>query len=211
MRLYNAKNRAKVLAQRAIGRQKRRLIIRAQNRTYYLKNRQAFLTRCALYRGKNVEKIRAYHARRYANRTAEIKEKEKRRLYAHFLKNREKYRIASLNYAAKNRDKVNDRAKKWAKDNPTQVHLSHGRRRARKKNNLGKLSRGLIERLLLLQQKKCAICYSLLKKYHLDHIVPLALGGKHEDLNMQILCPGCNLAKAARHPIRHMQLLGKLL
>ena len=41
--------------------------------------------------------------------------------------------------------------------------------------------------------------------------MPLALGGKHEDENLQLLCATCNLSKGAKHPIAFMQSKGRLL
>ena len=37
------------------------------------------------------------------------------------------------------------------------------------------------------------------KNFHVDHIVPLAAGGDEWDLNnLELSCPGCNIAKAAK-------------
>jgi 5-methylcytosine-specific restriction endonuclease McrA len=37
----------------------------------------------------------------------------------------------------------------------------------------------------------------------IDHIVPIALGGKSTDGNLQTLCDPCNAGKAARPPHPH--------
>ena len=34
--------------------------------------------------------------------------------------------------------------------------------------------------------------------YHVDHIVPIAEGGKHEPSNLQIVSPAYNLSKGAK-------------
>jgi 5-methylcytosine-specific restriction endonuclease McrA len=47
--------------------------------------------------------------------------------------------------------------------------------------------------------------------YHLDHIIPLARGGKNEDRNMQVTCPTCNRQKHSKDPIEFMQSRGYLL
>lgn len=90
--------------------------------------------------------------------------------------------------------------------------ISAQRRRARMKEVDGILSHGIIDRLMKLQKGKCACCGVLLKgKFHLDHIMPIALGGNNEDSNMQLLLPKCNLRKHKKHPIDYMQEKGFLL
>lgn len=34
--------------------------------------------------------------------------------------------------------------------------------------------------------------------YHVDHVRPLAMGGSNNTVNLQLLCPPCNLGKGAR-------------
>lgn len=66
--------------------------------------------------------------------------------------------------------------------------------------------------LLGLQKWRCAVCRTDLKLgKHLDHVIPLAAGGRHEVGNFQWLCPDCNLAKSAKHPVEFMQSRGFLL
>lgn len=69
-----------------------------------------------------------------------------------------------------------------------------------------------IQSLLLLQKCKCAVCHESLKaRYHVDHIMPLALGGDNSPENLQLLCPTCNCSKGARDPVEFMQKNGRLL
>lgn len=69
------------------------------------------------------------------------------------------------------------------------------------------------DKLLVLQRGRCACCRCDLRneKYHLDHHMPLALGGAHDDRNMQLLCKTCNLSKHSKHPVDFMQSRGFLL
>lgn len=46
------------------------------------------------------------------------------------------------------------------------------------------------------------------RKKHIDHVIPLALGGSNGPENLVIACPSCNLAKGARHP---MDFAGRML
>lgn len=76
----------------------------------------------------------------------------------------------------------------------------------------GRLSKDIVARLLKLQRGKCACCgLALGDNYHLDHRMPLALGGKNIDDNMQLLRATCNVHKGAKHPIDFMQKRGFLL
>ena len=46
---------------------------------------------------------------------------------------------------------------------------------------------------------------------HLDHIMPLALGGSNTDDNIQLLRARCNLQKRAKHPVDFMRERGYLI
>lgn len=59
---------------------------------------------------------------------------------------------------------------------------------------------------------KCPCCKQPLgDEFHLDHVIPLALGGPNTDDNMQLLRKTCNLQKSAKHPVQYMQERGFLL
>lgn len=57
-----------------------------------------------------------------------------------------------------------------------------------------------LERIRDRQAGKCAICACSLfvNGEHIDHITPLALGGRHSIGNLQLLCVECNLKKGDR-------------
>lgn len=62
------------------------------------------------------------------------------------------------------------------------------------------------------QKKVCHWCAKrCAKDFHIDHIMPLARGGRHELHNLCIACPDCNHRKHARDPIEWAQMIGKLL
>lgn len=97
----------------------------------------------------------------------------------------------------------------YRRNNPHKVKEFCARRKGRK---LGRLPRGTIQRIGDSQKWKCAVCAAGIKrKYHVDHITPLARGGEHEPTNIQLLCPTCNVRKSAKDPIQFMQERGFLL
>lgn len=83
--------------------------------------------------------------------------------------------------------------------------------RAKKKYNGGVLSKDIIPKLRLLQKTRCACCGSKFVRFHLDHIVPLSVGGMNSDDNVQLLCQTCNLQKGKKDPVEFMQSKGFLL
>lgn len=112
-----------------------------------------------------------------------------------------------------NPNEARDRTRRWVLDNPEKTRVHQINRRALKRNNGGKLSSDIASRLMVLQQGKCACCRTDLRKskYHLDHIEPLAKGGMHDDSNIQLLCPQCNMTKHTSDPVKFMQSRGFLI
>lgn len=146
---------------------------------------------------------------------------------AYYVANREKLRSANAKwqaenpkkrgvsiakYRAANSVKLKSAAAKWWEANADKRRIYEHNRRASKREVGGKLSKGLSERLFKLQRGKCACCgLPLGDDYHLDHIMPLALGGVNADTNMQLLRQSCNNQKYAKHPVDFMQSRGFLL
>ena len=158
----------------------------------------------ATYQSANREKVNAQiYAWNAANR-----EKVNARTAAWKLANPEKIKA----YAEANREKLQEKSIAWKKANPDAVRIFYQNRRARKLENGGSLSKGLSAKLFKLQKGKCPCCkHSLGDDYHLDHIVPMALGGSNTDDNIQLLRATCNHQKHAKHPIDFMQQRGFLL
>ena len=93
-------------------------------------------------------------------------------------------------------------------------HASNShRRRARELGQLGHVSKGIKSALQKAQGNKCAFCHAAFRKVkaHLDHIVPLAKGGLHDDTNLQVLCQRCNNRKKDKDPIAFARENGRLL
>lgn len=121
-------------------------------------------------------------------------------------------RAYARKWASENRQKCVENTTKWAAANPEAKRIIDQNRRARKRNVVGGLSKGLAAKLFMLQKGKCPCCKQPLgEKYHLDHITPLALGGAHIDDNIQLLRQHCNLQKHSKDPVAFMQERGYLL
>lgn len=123
--------------------------------------------------------------------------------------NKDKVAATQAEWVRANLDKVKASNIKWAKNNPENIRLAKHRRRSREKSCGGNISKGITLRLMADQSGVCNYCkIDITEKYHIDHIMPLALGGANDDDNVQLLCPNCNLRKSAKHPEIFMNEIG---
>ncbi len=100
----------------------------------------------------------------------------------------------------------------WNKANKELKRAHRHNRRARIKAAEGKHNGTEVVALFKAQRGKCAYCSKLLNGgYHIDHIMPLALGGSNWIKNIQLTCDTCNLRKNAKHPIDFARQMGRLL
>lgn len=160
---------------------------------YYIKNCEKIKKRTAVWRISNPEKMKIYRAR-----WIDV--------------NPEKHEAVAKASRIKNIENIKTYNAAYQRANPEKHCINQQNRRARKRTNGGTLSKGLAHKLLKYQHGKCACCRKRLRnKYHLDHIIPLVLGGSNEDKNIQLLCPQCNLQKGAKYPLDFMRSKGFLL
>lgn len=210
-----------------------------RQRRYYEKNREKCIATSLASRAKKPEEHKAVQAA-YRERNKErikaqqigYREANRDRLNASSrqwqLDNPEKFAAYQNSYREANRARETARAnawriahpgrqaeyaRKWAKENMERRRLAQANRRGRISAHPGTLSGDIVDRLMRLQRGKCVACRCDLRAsgHHIDHIIPLARGGEHCDRNVQLLCPTCNLAKHAKHPVAFMQEKGFLL
>lgn len=167
--------------------------VKAVNDIWRSQNAEKMTATTKAWRKENPEKMRRYTAAWVARNP----EKESARWAARYAKDPE----ASKKKCAE-----------WRKNNPGKTRVYMQNYKAMKDASGEKLSLGLAEKLFKLQGGKCPCCgLPLGENYHLDHIVPLKLGGPNSDENIQLLRQRCNNQKNAKHPIDFMQSRGFLL
>lgn len=160
------------------------------------------------YRVANPEKTKAYSATYRAKNPDKVKAINA----AYRAANQDKIKDSSASYRSAHLDKERARSTAWTKANPEAGRINNQNRSARKRENGGKLSKGLSGKLFKLQRGKCACCHKPLgDDFHLDHIMPIKLGGSNTDGNIQLLRAVCNAQKKAKDPIDFMQQRGFLL
>lgn len=102
--------------------------------------------------------------------------------------------------------------KKWRNNNKDKIANINRNTKARRRKSKGTHTLRDIEVIYLRQKGVCVICRKKLKgNYHVDHIMPIVLGGSNNKENLQILCPTCNMQKSSKDPIDFMRTKGFLL
>lgn len=74
------------------------------------------------------------------------------------------------------------------------------KQRAKRRNATGSFTAADIEAIRKAQGNRCYLCGKKLKKYHIDHFIPIAKGGTNDPGNLRLACPKCNQTKSAKHP-----------
>ena len=143
-------------------------------KAYRLKNIDKDKANKAAYYQANKLKYKGYHKKRYSLHGVEIRQKVKNWR----LENPKRFIEQQRNYRQKNSDKHNEACQK---------------RRAQKKNNgIYKITKTELKRLY---SSPCFYCGSK-EKITLDHVMPIALGGRHSIGNIVPACKSCNSSKS---------------
>lgn len=180
--------------------------------------RKAYL---AEWRARNAEKLRqqdAVRQGRYRRERATIEGREYRteRGPIRYLSDEQRHanaKAASLSWAANNPEKRKELARIYHENHRDEGRVRVRNRRARKRSVGGSHTAADVDRIFDLQKGHCTMCLGPLfkGKFHVDHYMPLALGGSNDRRNLHLLHKKCNLSKGARHPADHaLNYLGLL-
>lgn len=111
-------------------------------------------------------------------------------------------------YRAENLEAIRSRNRAYMQTAQGRAAKTQSARRRRTRVALrGSYTGSDIEAIRAAQGNRCYLCGKKLKKYHIDHFIPLAKGGTNDPGNLRLACPKCNLNKGAKHPFE----LGRLL
>ncbi len=115
-------------------------------------------------------------------------------------------------YRVANPERGRQTISEWRRNNPGKAREYNSARRARLRNAQGSFTVSDLLQLHTRQRGKCASCLKAVdQKWHADHVVSLAKGGRNDIYNIQILCPPCNLRKGTKDPINFAHENGRLL
>lgn len=157
------------------------------------------------HRNENLERFRKY-ARAVYHRNPETQRRYRE-------SRREAQRQYNRIYAVKNSDRLVERARQWALNNPERNRLlsrvASRKRYSRLKNTEGSYSADDITCLYEEQSGLCAYCgIRLYGEYDIDHVVPLSRGGSNWPDNLLLACPSCNRRKNTKTLEEWMEVRG---
>lgn len=169
---------------------------RSSVRRSYWKHREKRLEKDRRYREKNPEKRREAWQNWYAVNAENVREKARERSKTPEGKD------VRRKYLAANAERIRERNRNFyqtPEGKARQAAYAHNRR-ARKSSAGGTFTSADIEAIRKAQNNRCYLCGKKLKNYHVDHFIPLALGGTNDAGNLRLACPKCNMSKSAKHP-----------
>ena len=148
------------------------------------------------YRAANADKVRAKSQAYY--------QANKERIQAHhrdyYKNNRDEHLERTRAYYKANRQRLNARDRNRYQNNKERYMQAWNRRRARKACAVPQ--RWQIHDIVPFC---CYWCGANLRAYgattHVDHVMPIALGGPANQSNEVMSCSACNMAKSAKHPL----------
>lgn len=120
---------------------------------------------------------------------------------AYYEQNKELIAEYQRKYRDVNREILSARLVEYRNAEREKVRAWNRNRKARARNAEGHHSAEDVIDILMSQNEKCNSCgIDLADGYHVDHIMPLILGGSNWPSNLQMLCPTCNTSKGGLHP-----------
>jgi 5-methylcytosine-specific restriction endonuclease McrA len=149
------------------------------------------------YRKRNKEKL-YQRARQWA---ADHPERIFASAYKCRMQRLKQHTASALAWRAAHPEQYRQYQKDWWSRNKDRRIMYEQNRRSKKVASGTVVDKDLPRVLMALQQGRCVYCgVDITRKYHVDHIMPLSLGGEHQNENLQLLCPTCNLRKHNKHP-----------
>lgn len=203
---YIKNNTEKHKAYLAVYREKNRDSINAKEREYVNKNRNKTREIQRNYYNRNKSKILRRKQQARLNNIEHYREKDRE----YIKKNPEKHRVASREWSQKNKQRSKENLKSWIIKNKDRYKVLLRKGSAKRRALINKQSINLTE-----SQVKIVNCFydqaqrlenKIGIKFHVDHITPIARGGKHEPSNLQVMPATLNIQKHAREIYKWAEL-----
>jgi HNH endonuclease len=174
---------------------------RESDRQNYQKHKEWRKAYQRRWNARNKKHIKDHNIRYRAEHHEERLERDRQYHREH----REERNRKSREYSTKHRERLNAKQRQYIKEHLAEILIRNRKRHALKRGARGTHTQADIERLFVKQNGKCVYCQTELRrsgkgKFHVDHRMPLKLGGSNFPRNLRLLCPKCNVRKKGLHP-----------
>jgi 5-methylcytosine-specific restriction endonuclease McrA len=198
-KIYYEKNRETRLEYQKRRYLEKRDSLLSRQREYYENNREYFSEYNQIYREEHKEYFKEYSSSYRKENPDYFREHSKKfrlenpnYLKEYYKDNIEYYKEYFEEYRKNNSDYLQEYYQQYYKNNSEKCRAKDAKRRALKKSSCTNKPEELLE--IALFYADCP------QGYHVDHIIPLARGGRHELSNLQHLEALINLKKSDKHP-----------
>ena len=171
---YRKKNKEKIKARKKAYRQEKKEEIKAYNKAYRKENEERMKARDKAYREENKEKIKASNK-------------------AYRKENEESMKARDKAYKEENKEKIKAQDKAYREANKDRYSAYSAKRRALKIVALLPTTDNELVKNIYKQAKEMSEKRG--EEYHVDHIIPLSIGGAHHQDNMRVITAKENLEK----------------
>ncbi len=136
------------------------------------------------------------------------KECNRARRNQHYADHAERYSEYNRSFYAANAEEKKRMAREWHERNPERARAHARASAARRRRAPGNHTAADVDAQYARQRGRCYWCGERVgQTYHVDHVIPLKLGGSNAPENIVVACPRCNQVKHAKHP---MDFAGRL-
>jgi 5-methylcytosine-specific restriction endonuclease McrA len=180
---------------------------------YFSRDRNGLRTNCRdcqreyyqQWQVNNRDKTRQYRQTYAAKHPALVAERH----HEYWIANRERLIEAHRIWKERHSEQMAKYGLAWEKRHPDRASARVRNRDARKKGNGGMHTAADILAQCNRQKGRCYWCQKKVgDDYHVDHVVPICLGGSNGPENLVVSCAACNRKKGGKHP---MEFAGVLL
>lgn len=202
-----------------------RICVSAENKKWRKANHEHNYQRKKIWTEANIERVKTTRRQRYKMTADRVRALARRRRYNNYERIRaqeraydkmhrerkqryrereeiqQKERAAWKNYYWQNRERMNERVRKWQQANPEKHVITQALRRTRKTQAGGSYTLDEWELLRAKYNYACLKCGKREPEIKLtaDHVMPVSKLGSSNIDNIQPLCRSCNSAKGDRY------------
>lgn len=165
-----------------------------------------------IYLQNNKKAKNNYNKTNYEARKEKGYKQDKEYYKEYYRRNKERILERIKKYQIDNKEILKAKKKIYKRTDSAKISIKNTRMKRKTIKKQGDVTSIQLGKLLE-DAKSCYWCNISLKGIipHIDHYIPIALGGEHTLSNLVISCPRCNHTKSSKDPIKFANSIGRLM